>query len=63
MIEVACRECVFHFNKKHLEDETVPMWVIKTRGKTYYCNHVSANIPWTTKEYPEQEDHHVLFVC
>lgn len=53
MIELACRDCVFHFNKKHLEDETVPMWVIKTRGKTYYCNSVTSTIPWTTKETPD----------
>lgn len=50
MLEIAANECVFHFNKKFLEDPTTPMWVIKTRGKTYYVNHVSANIPWSTKE-------------
>jgi len=43
---------VFHFNKKHLEDETVPMWVLKTAGETFYVNHVSCEIPWTTKETP-----------
>lgn len=30
----------FHFNKKHLEDPTVPMWVVKCRGDTYYVHHV-----------------------
>lgn len=44
---------MFHFNKKHLEDPTVPMWVIKAHGVTFYVNHVSANIPWTTKETPD----------
>jgi hypothetical protein len=44
---------VFHFNKKHLEDQTIPMWVIKTRGKTYYVNHVSCSLSWTTKETPD----------
>jgi hypothetical protein len=44
---------VFHFNKKHLEDETIPMWVIKTHGESFYVNHVSADLPWTTKETPD----------
>ena len=44
---------MFHFNKKHLEDDTVPMWILKTRGESYYVNHVSCEIPWTTKETPD----------
>jgi hypothetical protein len=44
---------VFHFNKKHLEDQTVPMWVLKTAGETFYVNHVSCEIPWSTKETPD----------
>lgn len=52
MIEYACKDVVFHFNKKHLEDETIPMWVIKTRGESFYVNHVTALIPWSTKETP-----------
>lgn len=52
-IEYSCRDVVFHFNKKHLEDPTVPMWVIKSHGVTFYVNHVSAEIPWTTKETPD----------
>ena len=49
-IEYACKDVVFHFNKKHLEDETVPMWVLKTHGETFYVNHVTADMPWSTKE-------------
>ena len=52
-IEYACRDVVFHFNKKHLEDQTVPMWVLKTHGETFYVNHVDANMPWSTKETPD----------
>lgn len=52
-IELACKDVVFHFNKKHLEDDTVPMWILKTRGESYYVNHVSCEIPWTTKETPD----------
>jgi hypothetical protein len=49
-MEMVCKEVVFHFNKKHLEDPTIPMWVIKTKGKTYYVEHVECNMPWSTKE-------------
>jgi dissimilatory sulfite reductase (desulfoviridin) alpha/beta subunit len=53
MLELACRECDFHFNKKHLEDPTIPMWTIRAKGKSYYVNHVTANMPWSTKESPD----------
>ena len=52
-IQYQCKELVFHFNKKHLEDPQIPMWVIKTHGVTFYVNHVSADIPWSTKETPD----------
>jgi hypothetical protein len=41
---------VFHFNKKHLEDQTIPMWVLKTQGESFYVNHVDCSVPWSTKE-------------
>ena len=46
---------MFHFNKKHLEDPIVPMWVIKCRGDTYYANHVDVDpgVGFSTKETPE----------
>lgn len=50
MIQLACREVVFHFNKKHLEDSTIPMWVLKTQGRSFYVQHVNANVAWSTKE-------------
>lgn len=53
MTQLACREIVFHFNKKHLEDETIPMWSLKTRGQTYYVQHVTCDVPWNTKETPD----------
>lgn len=46
---------MFHFNKGHLADETIPMWVIKTHGVTMYVNHVTADMPWSTKETPGNE--------
>ena len=51
-IEFACKDIIFHFNKKHLEDQTIPMWVLKFHGETYYVNHVDCEIPWSTKETP-----------
>ena len=54
-IEYACKDLVFHFNKKHLEDETIPMWVIKTHGESFYVNHVTSQLNWTTKETPDNE--------
>ena len=52
-IEYACKDVVFHFNKKHLEDQTIPMWVLKTQGESFYVNHVDCSVPWSTKETPD----------
>ena len=52
-IEYACKDVVFHYNKKHLEDQTIPMWVLKFHGETLYVNHVDCSIPWSTKETPD----------
>lgn len=52
-IEYACKDVVFHFNKKHLEDQTVPMWVLKTHGESFYVHHVNCELPWSTKETPD----------
>ncbi len=27
--------------------------MLKTKGKTYYVKHVTANAPWSTKETPD----------
>lgn len=49
------REIIFHFNKKHLEDPTIPMWVIKHKGVSHYVNHidVDSGVGFTTKETPD----------
>lgn len=44
---------MFHFNKGHLTDPSIPMWVLKTKGESYYVNHVECNVPWSTKETPD----------
>ena len=48
-------EIIFHFNKMHLQDPTIPMWVIKVKGETYYVNHldVDSGIGFSTKETPD----------
>lgn len=48
-------EIVFHFNKKHIQDPTIPMWVVKCRGDTHYVDHVdvSPGIGFSTKETPD----------
>jgi hypothetical protein len=32
------------------------MWVIRARGETYYVNHVICNLPWSTKEAPNNSN-------
>lgn len=49
----ACRNVDFHFNKKYLEFDFLPMWIVKAKGKTFYVNHVDCQVPWSTKEQPE----------
>ena len=46
---------MFHFNKKHIQDSTIPMWVVKCRGDTHYVDHVdvSPGIGFSTKETPD----------
>lgn len=44
---------VFHFNRKHLEDSSIPMWVLKAKGQTHYVNHVDCRKSWSTKETPD----------
>lgn len=48
------REIVFHFNKKHLQDANIPMWVIKHKGVSHYVNHidVESGVGFSTKETP-----------
>jgi hypothetical protein len=46
---------IFHFNKAHLTDPSIPMWTIKHKGQTYYVNHVTMDpgIGFKTKETPD----------
>ena len=55
LLDETRREINFHFNKKHLEDQDIPMWVIKHKGVTYYVNHVDVDsgVGFSTKETPD----------
>ena len=44
---------VFHYNKKHNEDPSIPQWVVKVKGQSYYVNHLDSEIGFTTKETPD----------
>ena len=37
------------------------MWIIMAKGQTYYVEHVSADLPWTTKETPDKNVGGFLF--
>lgn len=51
--DTSIERIVFHFNKKFLEDPSVPMWVIKHKGNTHYVHHVTSHTGFTTKETPD----------
>lgn len=50
-------EIIMHFNKMHLQDATIPMWVLKVKGNTYYVNHVDidSGVGFSTKETPDNQ--------
>lgn len=48
-----CRTVDFHFNKGSLEYPDLPTWVCKTKGRSFYLHHMTANCPWSTREVPE----------
>ena len=47
------RNIVFHFNKMHLQDSTIPMWVVKVKGQTYYIDHLDSLVGFSTKQTPD----------
>lgn len=46
---------IFHYNKKHNEDSSIPCWILKVKGETHYVNHVeiSPGVGFSTKETPD----------
>lgn len=35
-----------------MADASIPAWILKAKGETYYVTHVCAFVPWSTKETP-----------
>jgi len=46
---------VFHFNKAHNQDQSIPPWVVKHKGQSYYVNHINSTVGFSTKETPDSE--------
>ncbi len=46
---------IFHYNKKHNEDQSIPCWILKVKGETHYVNHVDImpGVGFSTKETPD----------
>jgi hypothetical protein len=45
---------VFHFNKAHLTNPEIPIWVVKHDGETEYVHHIEfENCSFSTKETPD----------
>ena len=46
---------VFHYNKSHNTDPSIPPWVIKCKGQTYYINHldIMPGVGFSTNETPD----------
>lgn len=46
---------VFHYNKKHNTDQSIPPWVVKYKGKSHYVKHLVSDNGFSTKETPNNE--------
>ena len=46
---------VFHYNKAHNQDASIPPWIVKHKGQTYYVNHLYSKVGFSTKETPDNE--------
>ena len=46
---------IFHYNKKHNEDQSVPCCILKVKGETHYVHHVeiAPGVGFSTKETPD----------
>lgn len=51
-IQIKGERIVFHFNKASLQDPKIPMWVVKSKGQTFYVDHLESEVGFSTKETP-----------
>lgn len=50
-LTMEARVADFHFNKGHLEFPTIlPRWMLKANGKTFYIDHMDAQMGFSTRE-------------
>lgn len=52
-LEIEGKNIDFHFNKKSMEFDFIPTWVVKARGKTFYVHHMDCQTGFTTRETPD----------
>ena len=53
MLQLENCDIIFHFNKASITDPSIPPWVVKVKGQTFYVNHVTSTAAWSTKETPD----------
>lgn len=46
---------VFHYNKAHNKDSSIPPWVVKHKGQSHYVHHLDSKTGFSTKETPDSE--------
>jgi hypothetical protein len=49
-LEMTADRVDFHYNKGSNEFPFLPRWVLKAKGKSFYVDHIDAEIGWTTRE-------------
>lgn len=53
-LTVEARVVDFHFNKGHIQfPKILPRWMVKANGKTYYIEHMNAQMGFSTRELDE----------
>jgi hypothetical protein len=50
---MADNRIVFHYNRKHNEDQSIPPWIVKTKGLTHQVHHFTSEVGFSTKETPD----------
>lgn len=46
---------IMHYNKQHNVDQSIPPWIVKHKGQTYYVHHLDSKVGFSTKETPLNE--------
>lgn len=48
---------IVHYNRIHNADQSIPPWVVKAKGQTFYVHHIDVDkgVGFSTKESPDSE--------